>query len=366
MTATPSRSRAAARGPDPARRRSGLAPVTRAASRYHRAVPVPNALRATTERAMRTALLWLSRRRSLGRLATRLPITRGMVARFVAGETLDAALIALERLRAAGFRTTVDVLGEAVTSTEAARAAADQYLETLDALAARGLDRNVSVKLSQMGLGLDGETCRDNVRRILERAAEHDAFVRIDMEDHSTTDATLALWRELRPVNAGRGDSGVVIQAALRRSPADVDGLLAEHARIRLCKGAYVEPAAVAHPDKADVDAAYEELMVRLLREATLPAIATHDERMIRRALAVVRAEGIAPDRFEFQMLYGVRRDLQERLVRAGFRVRVYVPFGTQWYPYFMCLLAERPANVAFVLRSVLREGRHRGGSSTA
>jgi proline dehydrogenase len=285
-----------------------------------------------------------------------------MVARFVAGETLAEALVALERLRDAGLRTTVDVLGEAVTSVEEADAAADDYLATLDALAERGLDRNVSVKLSQLGLGIDADVCRANVARILTRAAEREAFVRIDMEEHTTTDATLALWRELRPINAGRGDSGVVIQAGLRRSPADVEALIGESARVRLCKGAYVEPASVAYPDKADVDAAYERLMERLLADGTFPALATHDERLIRRALELVRSNGIAPDRFEFQMLYGVRRDLQERLVRAGFGVRVYVPYGTQWYPYFMRRLAERPANVAFVLRSVLREGSSRSG----
>jgi proline dehydrogenase len=327
-------------------------------------VAVPTVVRTAAERSMRSTLLWLSRRRSLGRLATRLPVTRGMVARFVAGETLEEAIRALAALQAAGLRTTVDVLGEAVTSEPAAAAAADEYLATLDALARRGLDRNVSVKLSQMGLGLGGDVCRANVRRILERAAEHDAFVRLDMEDHATTDATLALWRELRPINAGRGDSGVVIQAALRRSPADIEALIAEQARIRLCKGAYVEPAAVAHPDKADVDAAYAALMERLLRDGTFPAIATHDEHLIARAVAFVRDQGIAPDRFEFQMLYGVRRDLQERLARAGFGVRVYVPFGTQWYPYFMRRLAERPANVAFVLRSILREKRDPGPES--
>jgi proline dehydrogenase len=307
---------------------------------------------------MRTSLLWLSRRRSLGRLATRLPITRAMVARFVAGETLDEALAALEKLHAAGFRTTVDVLGEAVTSIDAATTAAEAYLATLDALAGRGLDRNVSVKLSQMGLGLGELVCRENMSRIRARAAEVEAFVRIDMEDHSTTDATLAVWRDLRPLNAGRGDSGVVIQTALRRSPDDVEALIAEGARIRLCKGAYVEPAAVAYPDKADVDAAYEQLMTRLLRDGTFPALATHDERLIARAVAQSRAEGIGPHRFEFQMLYGVRRDLQERLLKAGFGVRVYVPFGTQWYPYFMRRLAERPANVAFLLRNILRESR--------
>jgi proline dehydrogenase len=309
---------------------------------------------------MRSSLLWLSRRRSIGRLATRLPVTRSMVARFVAGETLDQALVALRALRDAGYRTTVDVLGEAVTSAADAQAAADEYVAALEALAREGLDDNVSLKLSQMGLGLDGSVCRDNVARILTRAAELDAFVRIDMEDHTTTDATLALWRELRPLNAGRGDSGVVMQAALRRTAADVDALIGEQARIRLCKGAYVEPATVAYPDKADVDAAYATLMERLLRDGTYPGIATHDEKLIARAIAFVREAGIGPERFEFQMLYGVRRDLQERLIRAGFTVRVHVPFGTQWYPYFMRRLAERPANVAFVLRSVLREGRGR------
>jgi proline dehydrogenase len=287
-----------------------------------------------------------------------------MVARFVAGETLAEALVALERLRDGGFRTTVDLLGEAVTSAADARAAADAYLETLDALAGRGLDANVSLKLSQMGLGLDASGARDNVRRVLERAAAHDAFVRIDMEDHATTDATLALWRDLRSVNAGHGDSGIVIQAALRRSPGDIDQLIAERARVRLCKGAYVEPASVAFPEKADVDAAYGTLMERLLAEGTFPAIATHDERLIARAVGFAREREIGPERFEFQMLYGVRRDVQERLVRAGYGVRVYVPFGTQWYPYFMRRLAERPANVAFVIRSVLREGRDGGRSS--
>jgi proline dehydrogenase len=307
---------------------------------------------------MRSGFLWLSRRRSVGRLATRLPVTRSMVSRFVAGETLPEALTALERLRDAGLRTTVDVLGEAVTTRAAADAAADEYLATLDALASRGLDRNVSVKLSQMGLGIDHDACRSNLTRILEHAAATDAFVRFDMEDHSTTDATLALWRELRPINAGRGDSGVVIQAALRRSADDVDALVAEAARVRLCKGAYVEPASVAYPDKSDVDEAYGSLMERLRLEGTVPALATHDERIVARAVAFARERGIQPDRFEFQMLYGVRRDLQDRLVRAGFGVRVYDPFGTQWYPYFMRRLAERPANVAFVLRSVLRERR--------
>ena len=317
-------------------------------------------LRDLPARSLRTVLLALSHRRFLGRVATRLPVTRAMVERFVAGETLEEAIVVLERLRSAGFRTTVDVLGESVQSAEAARAAAASYVETLDALAERDLDRNVSLKLSQMGQAIDPALCRDNLALVLSRAAETDAFIRIDAEDHTTTDATLALWRELRPLNVGRGESGVVVQAALRRSGDDVGHLIREAARVRLCKGAYHEPASVAWQERADIDAAYRWLTERLLRDATFPAIATHDERMIRRVIELARREGIAADRFEFQMLYGIRRDLQERLVRDGWGVRVYVPYGKQWYPYFMRRLAERPANVTFLLRSVMRERRRR------
>ena len=317
-------------------------------------------LRTVPERTLRTGLLALSRRRSLGRLATRLPIARDMVRRFVAGETLDDALGALERLRDRGFATTVDILGESVTSIDAARAAAAGYIEALDALAERGLDRNVSLKLSQMGLNVDEAVCRENVGRIVARAVELGAFVRIDMEDHATVDRTLATWRTVRPSPDVRGtaDCGVVIQSALRRSPADVERLVAKGARVRLCKGAYQEPASVAHQDRADVDGAYAALMGDLLRRGTFPAFATHDPALIAEAIEVARAEGIARDRFEFQMLYGIRRDLQERLLDAGYGVRVYVPFGREWYPYFMRRLAERPANVAFLLRTVVREGR--------
>jgi proline dehydrogenase len=322
-----------------------------------------SAVRELPERALRAGLLALSRRRTLGRLATRIPLTRAMVARFVSGETYEEARPALARLQAAGMRTTIDVLGESVASVDAARAAADHYIATLGAIAASGADRNVSLKLSQMGLDVDDGACRENVARILDRAAELEAFVRIDMEGSATTDRTLALWRDLRPRNAGRGDSGVVIQAALRRSATDIEALIVEHARVRLCKGAYREPADIAFKDRDDVDAAYERLMQRLLVDGTYPALATHDDALIWKAIAFARDHGIATDRFEFQMLYGVRRDLQARLVKAGYTVRVYVPFGDQWYPYFMRRLAERPANVAFVLRSVLGE---RGGSGQA
>jgi len=315
-------------------------------------------LRSLPERGLRAGLLALSRRRSLGRLATRVPLGRAMVARFVAGDTFDQARPALERLREAGLRTTVDVLGESVSTGTAARAASDAYVSTLDSLAAMGVDLNVSLKLSQMGLGVDESLCRDNVARILERAGILGAFVRIDMEGSATTDRTLSLWRDLRSINAGRGDSGVVIQAALRRSEADLEALMAESARLRLCKGAYREPPDIAFQGRADIDASYQRLMERLLREGTNPALATHDDVLIQKAIRFARDNDISPERFEFQMLYGVRRDLQARLVKAGYAVRVYVPFGDQWYPYFMRRLAERPANVAFVLRSILGERR--------
>lgn len=307
---------------------------------------------------MRSVFLTLSNRRSIGRLATRLPFTRGMVERFVAGETLEAALPALRRARDAGFHTTVDILGESVTNVEAARAAADSYVAALPVLDDQGLDLNVSVKLSQMGLGLGQATARDNLARVLVAAAAVNGFVRIDMEDHTTTDATLDLWRQLRPVMAGSGDVGVVIQSGLRRSEDDLERLLSEGARIRLCKGAYKEPASVAYAEKAEVDAAYVRLMERLLTDGVLPAIATHDDRMIEHAVAFARERGIGPERFELQMLFGVRRDLQERLLAEGWAVRIYVPFGDRWHPYFMRRLAERPANVSFVLRSMLRERR--------
>jgi proline dehydrogenase len=322
---------------------------------------VRRTLHELPERTMRSALLALSRRRSLGRLARSMPLSGAMVARFVSGETLDEALPALERIHAAGLRTTVDVLGESVASPEAASAAADRYVDLLGAIAARGIDGNVSLKLTQMGLDLGHDVCRANVERVFRKAADTHAFVRVDMEDHTKTDATLGIWRELRSIDPA---SGVVIQAALRRSDADIETLIAEGARVRLCKGAYKEPASVAYQDKADVDRAYVRLMERLLRDGTLPALATHDERIIRRAIAFVGREGIGADRFEFQMLYGIRRDLQEALVRDGWTVRVYVPFGAEWYPYFMRRLAERPANVAFLLRSVLREGRRPGGGT--
>ena len=309
---------------------------------------------------MRAVLLGLAHRRFIGRLATRLPLTRSMVSRFVAGETMEAAMPALDRMRAAGYRTTVDILGESVRSSAAARSAANAYVAALQSLDQAGLDLNVSLKLSQMGLLLDTAIMRENVARILTAAATSNAFVRIDMEDHTTTDATLSIWEELRPLMGGSGDVGVVLQAMLQRTPADVERLIAAGARVRLCKGAYREPAEVAHQERGNVDAAYVAVMRRLLDDGHYPALATHDDQIVDLAIVHAREHGIGPERFEFQMLYGVRRDLQERLLREGWTVRIYVPIGSEWYPYFMRRLAERPANVMFLIGSLWRERRGR------
>jgi proline dehydrogenase len=270
--------------------------------------------------------------------------------------------------------TTLDLLGEDVTTTAQAEASAEAYLGIVDALGAGnheieasdgappGVDNNLSLKLTQLGLVVDAALCARLLRRILDRAAVRPwacpdgapMFVRIDMESSAHTGATLALFDTLWA--EGRRDVGVVIQAYLYRSAADVDRLNALGARVRLVKGAYDEPPTVAYPRKRDVDAAFARLAEALLRDGVYPAFATHDERLIDHVVRTAAAAGIPADRFEFQMLYGIRRDLQAGLRRRGYRVRVYVPFGEEWYPYFMRRLAERPANVGFVLRSLVRE----------
>jgi proline dehydrogenase len=312
-------------------------------------------LRDVPGHVSRVFFLWASRRHSLARVATAIPLTRAMVRRFVAGDRLDDALVALERLRELGMRWTVDVLGESVGSRDMAVAAADRYIATLNAFGERGLEANVSLKLTQMGLDIDPEFCLENVGRVVTRARQLKAFVRIDMEDHTKTEATLKIVRAL---HSDYPEVGTVIQSYLRRTADDVERLIGEGIRVRLCKGAYNEPATVAFGSKEEVDDSYSNLMERLLLAGRYPAIATHDARLIEHAIRFTGEHGIAPDRFEFQMLYGVRRDLQERLVTQGFTVRVYVPYGTQWYPYYMRRLGERPANIVFILLSMLREGR--------
>ncbi len=312
-------------------------------------------LRDVPGRISRVLFLWASRRKFLGRMATAFPLTRMMVKRFVAGFTLEDALMALDGVKSHGQTWTLDVLGESVSTRDAATAAADRYLEALDALAAHGLEANVSLKLTQMGLDIDRAFCVENVSRVVNRAKEIGAFVRVDMEDHTKTQVTLDTVRELHAIHH---EVGAVIQSYLRRSADDVEGLIRDQIRVRLCKGAYDEPAEVAYRTREEVDDSYVRLMERLLIDGRYPALATHDDRIVDRALEFVAENGISPDRYEFQMLFGVRRDLQERLVAAGQTVRVYVPYGTQWYPYYMRRLAERPQNVLFILGSVLREGR--------
>ena len=304
---------------------------------------------------MRYGLLWLSERQGIFNFVRRNGLARKFASRFVAGETIAEGVAAARELARRGITASLDLLGESVTAEAEAAAARDQYLEMLDRMSLSGAEVNVSVKLTQMGLDIGEELCHANMVRILEKAKSLGGFVRLDMEGSAYTQKTLDFFRHHLFDQYG-AHCGVVIQAMLRRSAQDIDDLVALGARVRLCKGAYLEPPAVAFPDKADVDRSYVQLMERLLTAGKYPGIATHDETIIGHARRFIRERGIGPERYEFQMLYGVRRDLQERLRQAGHHLRVYIPFGTQWYPYLMRRLAERPANIAFLLGNVIRE----------
>lgn len=304
---------------------------------------------------LRQGLLWLSERRGVFNFVRGNGLARRFASRFVAGETIEQGVAAALELSRRGITASLDLLGESVTVDSEATAARDQYLCMLDRMAASGAEVNVSVKLTQMGLDISEALCVANMTAILEKAASLQGFVRLDMEGSAYTARTLEFF-ERRLFEPFGSRCGVVIQSMLRRSEQDIEPLIEMKARVRLCKGAYLEPPSVAFPDKADVDRNYVRLMERLLTAGNYPGIATHDEAIIAQARDFVRRQGIANDRFEFQMLYGVRRDLQERLRRDGFRLRVYIPFGTQWYPYLMRRLAERPANIAFLLGNLVRE----------
>jgi proline dehydrogenase len=306
---------------------------------------------------MRQGLLWLSERQGVFNFVRRNGIARRFASRFVAGESIEQGVEAARELARRGITASLDLLGESVTAEADAVAARDQYLRMLDRMAASGTEVNVSVKLTQMGLDIAEVLCLANMTAILEKAAALHGFVRLDMEGSAYTQRTLDFFR-MRLFDRFGAHCGVVIQSMLRRSEQDIEDLIGMKARVRLCKGAYLEPPAVAFPEKADVDRSYVRLMERLLLAGNYPGLATHDQAVIAHARHFVRRQGIATDRFEFQMLYGVRRDLQEGLRQAGYRLRVYIPFGTQWYPYLMRRLAERPANIAFFLRSILRDGR--------
>ena len=304
---------------------------------------------------LRSTFLYLSEQPRIFAFIRKNRLAKHLASRFVAGETLDSAVAAVRELNGRGIAASLDLLGESVTKAEEASACAASVVQILERIAVEKLDCNVSVKLTQLGLDLDRELCVRNMRGILDRGRDLGISVRIDMESSEHTQRTLDLFeKDLLPVFGDR--VGIVIQSYLRRSAADIERLIGERARVRLCKGAYQEPAAVAFPDKKDVDRSYVELIERLLERGHQAAVATHDPAMIAHVRKFVAAKGIAAEKFEFQMLYGIRRDLQEDLRRAGFRMRVYVPFGTQWYPYLMRRLAERPANIAFILGNVVKE----------
>jgi proline dehydrogenase len=302
---------------------------------------------------VRSLFLFLSRQRNLRRWVETSRLAQRLSSRFVAGERLEDALRVGQRINSEGITLTLDHLGESVTSLAEASQARDVYLRALEEIHSSGVKGNVSLKLTQFGLDLSPDACRANVARLVERAAALGTFVRIDMESSEYTDRTLDLVEEL---HAQFPCVGTVIQSYLYRSQKDIKRLCSRRIRVRLCKGAYLEPAGVAFPSKADVDRNYIELMKLLLDEGEYPAIATHDERMITATKAYAAQAGIARDRFEFQMLYGIRRDLQRRLVAEGYRLRLYVPFGKAWYPYLMRRLAERPANVFFLARHFFRQ----------
>jgi proline dehydrogenase len=304
---------------------------------------------------LRSFLLYLSNQQHVFRFVRRNRLAKGFARRFVAGETLDEAVVAVRALNAMGISVSLDQLGESVTNEAAARATRDSYLLLLDRIAAEQLDANVSVKLTALGLDISNELCVTLMQDLLDRARRYGNFVRIDMESSEYTERTLRLFEE-RFYPSYRGQVGIVLQSYLLRTWGDVQRAIDLKCRVRLCKGAYKEPASVAFPDKKDVDANYVKCACALLSEGTYAGIATHDPAIITQTKQYAQQNGIGSERFEFQMLYGVRRDLQEALVGEGWRMRVYVPFGTQWYPYLMRRLAERPANLAFLTGNMMRE----------
>jgi proline dehydrogenase len=304
---------------------------------------------------LRQSLLYLSNQPKIFKLVRRNGFAKKFAARFVAGETLDTALTAVKALNARKITASLDLLGESVSTEPEARAAAQEYLTMLDRIHEEKLNANVSVKLTQMGLDIDEELCVEIMQSILGRARDYQTFVRLDMEGSAYTERTLRMFEDRLYPNY-RENVGIVLQSYLYRTSADVERAIMLACRVRLCKGAYKEPAGVAYPDKKDVDENYVRCMEKLIAEGNYPGIATHDPAIIAHAKKFVTEKGIPASRFEFQMLYGVRRDMQDALVREGYNMRVYVPFGTQWYPYLMRRLAERPANLAFITGNVVRE----------
>lgn len=306
---------------------------------------------------LRAFFVRLSENRPMRSFAERSRLGRRVSGRFVAGTEIADAVRATQVVNKAGMSVSIDNLGENVTNPDEARHSAQLYRQILDAIAANHMNANISLKLTHMGLDVDEGLAREQVSGLVAQAAAMNppAFVRVDMEGSPYTQRTLDFVHELHRVPGNGNCVGTVIQAYLKRSEKDIEDLLAERIRIRLCKGAYKEPASIAFEDKADVDANYVKLMKVLMKSGVYHGLATHDETIIREAQAFAVKEKIDRESFEFQMLYGIRRDLQQKLVRDGWRMRVYIPFGTEWYPYFMRRLGERPANVFFIARNMLR-----------
>jgi proline dehydrogenase len=306
---------------------------------------------------LRAFFVHLSENRRLRHFAEQSALGQHVSHRFVAGTEIADAVRATQAVNRAGMSVSIDNLGENVTNPEEARHSAELYHQILDAIVANHLDANISLKLTHMGLDVDEELARDLVSGLVAKAASKNppGFVRVDMEGSPYTQRTLHFVHELHRAPGNGNSVGTVLQSYLKHSEKDVEKLLAEGIRIRLCKGAYKEPASIAFENKQDVDRNYVRLMKTLLKSGIYHGLATHDENIIREAQAFANAEKIARDSFEFQMLYGIRRDLQQKLVRDGWRMRVYIPFGTEWYPYFMRRLGERPANVFFIARNLLR-----------
>jgi proline dehydrogenase len=306
---------------------------------------------------LRAFFVYLSENRFLRSYAERSAIGRRISGRFVAGTEIADAVRVTQTVNRAGMSVSIDNLGENVTNPDEARHSAHLYHQILDAIVANQLNANISLKLTHMGLDVDEAMARELVAGLVARAASMQApgFVRVDMEGSAYTQRTLDFVHELHSMPGNQNSVGTVIQSYLKRSESDVEKLLAEGIRIRLCKGAYKEPPNIAFESKADVDANYVKLMKILMKSGIYHGLATHDEKIIREAQAFATREKISRDSFELQMLYGIRRDLQQSLVRDGWRMRVYIPFGTEWYPYFMRRLGERPANVFFIARNLLR-----------
>jgi proline dehydrogenase len=317
---------------------------------------------------LRSLFIYLSKADWARQIVTRWPIVWRMASRFISGETLGDAIQAIKALNSKGIQATLDHLGEHTTNAEAAKKATQDIKDALDVLCESGVRANISIKLTQIGLGVDEALCADNLRQIMEHARQCGNFIRVDMEDSSATQKTLDLIDRMRGL--GYTNLGVVIQSYLYRSDDDIKRLMSAKVPVRLCKGAYQEPAEIAYPRKADVDTAYDRMCDLLIQASVaspeirlsedgkfppLPALATHDEKRILHAQKSAQAVGLAKNGLEFQMLHGIRRDLQERLAAQGYPVRVYVPYGTEWYPYFMRRLAERPANVWFLISNFFR-----------